>query len=197
MSTLMIDATHSHVGNIPASTPKVAGYVTGTADIEWTSQDWDRFPRAGMVHIDQSPGLAAYGSNLGSVADVEAGAGTVWSFIQASASRLRLGRLLWCYGTASTLSEVSAALKAAGIPLEKCGAWLADWNMSEAEADAALGTAIAGIRIVAVQWASPTSNPDTRVPGSTLTLRAAQVDLSVTIPGWFAYQAKPALVNAL
>ena len=88
-------------------------------------------------------------------------------------------------------AAVSAALRAAGMPLSKCGAWLANWNLSEAEADAALGTAIAGIRIVGVQWASPTSNPGTKVPGSNLTLAQAQLDLSVTVPGWFATHTLP------
>ena len=191
MSTVMIDAIHANVGNVPASTPKVAGYVTGTPDIRWTHQDWQRFPRAGTLRIDQSPGLAEYASNAASVADIEPGAGTVGAFVTASQSRLRLHRLLWFYGTQSVISQVSAALTAAGIPLSECGAWLANWNLSEAEADAALGTAIAGIRLVGVQWASPTSNPGTKVPGSNLTLAQAQVDLSVTVPGWFATHTLP------
>lgn len=188
MGTLMIDATHRNAGNIPAGTPKVAGYVTGTPDIEWTQQDWKRFPQAGAVRVDQSPNLAAYASNAGSVADIEPGAGTVWAFAAASKSRLGLGRLLWCYCSQSALGEVSTTLKAAGIPLDKCGVWLANWNLSQDEANAALGTVIEGIRVVAVQWASPSSNPATQVPGSRLTLAQAQVDLSVTIPGWFAHQ---------
>lgn len=186
MGTLMIDAIHANVGNIPASTPKVGGYVTGTPDIKWTPRDWARFPHAGTVRIDQSPSLSAYAANEGSVADIEALAGTVGSFVTASEARMRLRRLLWCYVTQSTLQEVAVALKEAGIPLDKCGAWLADWNMSEAEANATLGTSMSGIRIVAVQWASPTSNPGTLVPGSHLTLSEAQVDLSATIAGWFA-----------
>lgn len=186
MGTLMIDAIHANVGNIPASTPKVGGYVTGTPDIKWTPRDWARFPHAGTVRIDQSPSLSAYATNEGSVADIEALAGTVGSFVTASEARMRLRRLLWCYVTQSTLQEVAVALKEAGIPLDKCGAWLADWNMSEAEANATLGTSMSGIRIVAVQWASPTSNPGTLVPGSHLTLSEAQVDLSATIAGWFA-----------
>ena len=191
MNTPMIDAIHANVGNVPASTLKVAGYVTGTPDIRWTHQDWQRFPRAGTLRIDQSPGLAEYASNAASVADIEPGAGTVGAFVTASQSRLRLHRLLWFYGTQSVISQVSAALTAAGIPLSECGAWLANWNLSEAEADAALGTAIAGIRLVGVQWASPTSNPGTKVPGSNLTLAQAQVDLSVTVPGWFATHTLP------
>ena len=36
----------------------------------------------------------------------------------------------------------------------------------------------------AVHWASPTSNPGTIVPGGTLTLAQAQVDLSVAEDAW-------------
>ena len=41
---------------------------------------------------------------------------------------------------------------------------------------------------MAVQWASPTSNPNTIVPGGTQTLADANIDISVTIPSWFAYK---------
>ena len=50
MGTLMIDAIHANVGNIPVRTPKVGGYVTGTPDIKWTPSDWARFPHAGIQY---------------------------------------------------------------------------------------------------------------------------------------------------
>jgi hypothetical protein len=182
---LMIDATHDNVANIPASTPKIAGYVTGTPGVEWTTQDWDTFPSAGKLRIDQSPDLASYACNAASVADIEPGAGTIATFVAACANRLRIGRLLWVYCDQGTVGQVSAALLEASMPLGKCGVWLANWNLSQVEADAVLGTHLAGIQVVAVQWASPTSNPSTTVPGSQLTLAEANVDLSVTRPGWF------------
>jgi hypothetical protein len=189
--TLMIDATHDNIGNIPVSTPKVAGYITGTPSVKWTEQDWDCFPAAGKLRIDQSPSLASYAGNAASVADIEPGAGTISAYVEACHYRLRIGRLLWFYCDQATVGQVSAALQQASLPLGKCGVWLANWNLSQAEADAVLGTAIAGVRVVGVQWASPTSNPTTLVPGSGLTLAEANVDLSVTRPGWFE---SPALV---
>jgi hypothetical protein len=58
MSTNMIDSIHATCHNIPTGTRKVAGYVTGSADIRWRRADWDRFsPRhTGLVRIDQSFG---------------------------------------------------------------------------------------------------------------------------------------------
>jgi hypothetical protein len=187
LGTLMIDTIHVDVDNIPASTPKVAGYVTGSAEVKWTRQDWDRFPHAGKVRIDQSPQLSAYATGDADIADIESGAGTPGAYATACKQRLASNRLLWCYCDQDTVSRVSGALVAVRIPLSKCGLWLANWNLSQAEADALIGTALSGIRIVAVQWASPSSNPGTQVPGGApgKTLKEANLDLSVTQPGWF------------
>jgi hypothetical protein len=40
--------------------------------------------------------------------------------------------------------------------------------------------------VQAVQWAAPQSNPDTLIPGSSLTLADGNCDLSVTAPGWMS-----------
>ena len=56
MTTTMIDATHASVANVPATTAKVAGYVSGTPDIQWTATDWARFPHSGRVRIEQGYG---------------------------------------------------------------------------------------------------------------------------------------------
>jgi hypothetical protein len=63
---------------------------------------------------------------------------------------------------------------------------VADWSLSEAEAAKILTTS-GDYPVVAVQWASPTSNPNTLVPGSHLTLSEANVDLSITVASWFAH----------
>jgi hypothetical protein len=84
------------------------------------------------------------------------------------------------YISQANLSAVEEAVSKAG--LKKVQYWVANWNLSEAEATAQLGG-----DIVAIQWASPSSNPTTLMPGSDKTLADANVDLSVTIPSWFAY----------
>ena len=76
MTTNMIDSIHATCHNIPTSTRKAAGYVTGSADIRWRRADWDRFNRrhTGLVRIDQSfGGRDPLGSD---VLDVEQGAAT-------------------------------------------------------------------------------------------------------------------------
>ena len=47
-----------------------------------------------------------------------------------------------------------------------------------------LGTRLDGHKIVAVQWASPSSNPDMPLPRSGLTLEQANCDLPVTPDYW-------------
>jgi hypothetical protein len=183
--TLMIDATHAFAGNIPASTPRVAGYVTGSPDIQWTAQDWDRFPKAGKASIDQSPAMAAYAAGSAMIADIEPLAGVIATFVTACQERVRAGQPLCCYCSQSAVPQIGAALAGAQVPLANCWVWVANWDLSQAAANALLGTSIAGIKVVAVQWASPTSNPGTAVPGSALTLAEANLDLSVTRPAWF------------
>lgn len=74
MSRTMGDAIHANVASLPAGLELVAGYVTGTPDIQWTSADWDRFPGIPHVTIDQG----ANGSPVpaATVRDVETGAWT-------------------------------------------------------------------------------------------------------------------------
>lgn len=178
---VMIDATHADVTNIPQGTRKVAGYVTGTADIRWTPADWHRFPNAGHVRIDQhgDPSLHA------AIVDCEALAATPRVAAQCIQARLAAGHSRGgVYASQDTVPAVAAALKAVSVSAAQVDLWLANWNLSRAEATALLRTNMSGLTIQAVQWASPTSNPTTRVPGSTLTLREANVDLSVTVNGW-------------
>jgi hypothetical protein len=185
---VMIDAIRVNAHNIPAGTPKVAGYVTGTGVVPWTATQWDLFPRAGKVRIDQSPGLAVFAAGHADVADVESLAGTVGSFVKAVRARIDAGvRWSTIYGTESTLAAATTALPAAGPHGWYYGhvdCWLANWDLNEAEAAALIGQLVHGLTCRAVQWASPTSNPGTIVPGGRLNLTQAQVDLSVAEDTW-------------
>lgn len=175
----MIDGIHDCVGNIPVSSPKVAGYTTGSSDIEWTTADWGRFPNSGHVRIDQSSALASWGSGGADVADVESGAGTIGTAVAEALERKAKGWLSFVYISEGNFAAMQSAMNAAGLE-GHTQYWVADWSLSEAEAAAKLTG-----DVVAVQWASPTSNPDTVVPDGTQTLAQANLDLSVTVPSWF------------
>lgn len=157
-SVTMVDTIHANVHNIPQSTVKVAGYDTGTRDIAWTTEDWARFAddKTGKVQINQSPSAPPLDGN---VIDSEPGA---WSIDQAVAgceTRRKAGRYSTVYVNASDQAAMEAALRTQGFN---------------------------DFPVVAVQWASPSSNPDTNLPGSSLTLSQANCDLSVACADWFA-----------
>lgn len=192
MAVTMIDTIHDTVRHIPTSAPKVAGYVTGTPDIRWADADWARFPTSGQVRIDQSRDLAHFAAGKAHVADIEPRAGGPEAFTSAVEKRIKLG-IAWstAYGRHEALEEVEVALNARephGWYYGHVNCWLADWNFSHAEAESRLGALVHGMSCVAVQWASPTSNPETILPGSTRTLKDANCDLSVTADWWHAYE---------
>jgi len=192
MTTNMIDSIAATCHNIPVGTRKVAGYVTGTADIRWTRGNWNRFnPRhTGLVRIDQSAGGR---DPLGSdVLDVEKGAATPGQVTHWVRTRHAAGkRFSDVYANRSTFRAVAADLNAAGPQAmfhRQVRLWLADWSLSRAQAAGLLGTRLHGHKIVAVQWASPVSNPDTPLPRSSLTLQQANCDLSVTLDYWHRHR---------
>jgi hypothetical protein len=188
--SVLIDAIHANAADIPAGTGKVAGYVTGTADIQWTAADWARFPESGHVRIDQSPGLSAWASGGADVADMENGAATQDTVIAQAKVRQAKKWFSFTYVSQGNLSSLRDAVSTAGLSGSMCY-WIADWDLSEEEAAAALTDTI-----VAIQWASPSSNPLTVVPGGSRTLAEANVDLSVANPSWFAYDP-PASLSGL
>jgi hypothetical protein len=192
----MIDAIRTSAHNIPPGTPKVAGYVTGSGVVPWTAAEWALFPHAGHVRIDQSPSLAEFARGNAAVADIEGMAGTVTAFVPAVHARIAAGAQ-WStiYGTDGTIAAVAVELEKSGSHGWYYGhvdCWLADWNLNEHQAAALAGTQVHGLTCRAVQWASPSSNPGTLVPGSHLTLAAAGVDLSVAEAAWHAPATAPA-----
>lgn len=196
MSTVpMADAIGADSVNIPTSFQKVAGYDTGGGSIPWTDVNWKRFPKSGHVHIDQTPGLRDYALGVSAIADVEPGAGTVQNFVTATRERNAHGLAGHLYCSIGYLPVVVGEMLSAGLNVDDSDFWIADWNLNQAQASSLIGKydlAVPGhgtvtINVAAVQWASPSSNPHTIVPGSTLTLQQANVDLSETRPDWFSW----------
>lgn len=182
----MYDTIHADAGHIPADAVKVAGYVTGTADILWTASDWARFPHAGKVRIDQSPAGAHYANGDANVYDIEANAGTVAQFaVTLAPSRHQRGMTNCPYSSRSGLASLETALDAVKADgwWHGMDAWLADPSLSLAEATRLIGTILNGFKIRAVQWAWPSTNPDNKVPGGTL--GELNLDLSVTDAAWY------------
>lgn len=180
MARILIDTIGADAHNIPAGAELVAGYDTGPSWLRWPASAWARF-KGRKVHIDQERG--ARGTSP--VSDIENGAKLIEEAI--GDARIRKGRHMTTtfYVAASNYAAARAAVAAAGL-VDWVFYWIANWNLSEAEAAALLGG-----RIVAVQFASPSSNPTTRLPGSRLTLKQANCDLSVVADGWFSTPKPP------
>lgn len=189
-TVIQIDTIHASVGNIPADASAVAGYVTGTPDIQWTAVDFARFSseRTGIVRIDQSPSLSALAAMRADVGDIETGAATIPAFVAAARERALKGHQTFAYVTQAGASALADAL---GDLQPMVQLWLANWNLSEAGAASLVGAFVGKCRIVAVQFASPSSNPHTILPGSNLSLAQADCDLSVKLASWFGPVSPP------
>jgi hypothetical protein len=195
----MADSVGPSSKNIPTTFSKVAGYSTGGENVIWTTADAERFKTSSVIDIDQSQSLLRFGQGVSDVADIETGAGTITAFIVAAENRVKLGKRNGLYCSFDSLPANVEAIGRSSVSISTVDFWVANWNLNQAEASAFVGLyTVNGLKInvVAVQWASPTSNPDTNLPGSSLTLKESNVDLSETAENWFPYvPPKPPVVN--
>jgi|SRR5579864_791388 len=187
---LMIDVTGGSLDGLlaalGANLPNViATYVTGTPDIDATSAQLARLHNlnVGVFLYDQSPGLALYGSGAADGADIERGAGSIGSFIDQTRKRAARGWFSWAYIDQADYPALVDAVASAGLVDvgHHVEYGIANWGDNLARARAELGADVSY-----VQWASPSSNPSTVVPGTTRTLAELNCDLNVTVGGWFA-----------
>lgn len=186
---MMIDTVGSSAGNIPSNAVKVAGYVTGSGGVEWTASQFARFEKtAGVVRICQN----SHGDPTQANAfDIEPGALSIDDFVRMAG--IRQNHYHWnscAYIEASQLGDLVQACEAKDLSMVQL--WVANWSLDEQQAIGLLGTLVRKYQIVAVQYASPASNPHTICPGSNRTLKELNLDLSVTMPGWFPPPKAPA-----
>lgn len=131
------DCTHANISRAPAGL--LAGYTTGTPDIRWTDADWKAHP--GAVRIDQDP---AASDDTADVLDVEARAATLadvpgWSrrALASYRSGKRPGQrspLIYC--SQVNVTPVANVLTGAGMTDGSVGLFIANWNLSQAQAAA-------------------------------------------------------------
>ena len=184
----MYDATHANVAHIPADAQKVAGYITGTPDVQWTAEDWARFPHAGHVQIDQGYGNATSQNDVHvlKVIDSEPGAFSAAAAAQVVLARVRAGiKYTTIYCDRNDAPKMVPALRAAdpAHPRWYIGhvhLWLAAPGLTDQEARAIVGTEYHGLLCRAVQ-----------------NQNAGAYDVSVTAADWYPAPAavKPVLVS--
>lgn len=181
----MIDAIGANAGAIPKGTKRVAIYLTGSGGVAWTNADVRQLTKddpqlQSVIRIDQanqSSDIFPQVSYI--VVDIEPGAANIPEAIRIAVGRKALGLRTGLYYFRAEEGALRGAVAAAGLE-SHVDYWAAYWDLDREQAIAALGHN--GIK--AVQWASPSSNPDTLVPGTRRTLREANVDLSVSLADW-------------
>jgi hypothetical protein len=183
---VMLDTIGTCAANIPAETPFIGAYASGTGVVPWTSHALSLFPKARIFRIYQNGG-APLTVHEWDVLDVETRAFTVAEATQEVKDRVDAG-IVWTtiYGSRPTLKAMTASLKALGEHYWNghVNYWLADWNLNQEEASALIDTFVEGASCVAVQWASPSSNPNSPVPGGSHTLAQTNLDISVANGNW-------------
>lgn len=152
-----VDAIHANVSHIPAGI-QVGGYVTGSADIAWTDADWKAHPDA--IRIDQTPNATAWDATA-DVDDYERGAVTLDELPRRAQARMlsfnkvtRIGqRRPAIYVSASNVTQVVNALNNGGVH-SGIGLWIADWNLTDAQAVAEVMAASGPFPVIGVQYAN-------------------------------------------
>lgn len=146
------DATHAGIGSLPKG--QAAGYTTGSGSVPWTAADWRAHP--GAVRICQDPGAT---DTTADVLDVESGAATVsdvarWA--EAAAASFASGRRPGQRSPAIylNLSNLTLAVNAlvAGKIVSGVSLWLANWNLTEAEATSLVQLAGGPYPVIGVQY---------------------------------------------
>jgi hypothetical protein len=169
---LMYDAADPAA--IPAGAPMIAGYEHGWPG--WLNPYTDtvtlRPAQAPRILWVDNTGATPLTSDI---LDVESGAATP----AAAAAWLRARRARdWWSALYVSRAGAAALVDAAGDPAAmQYVLWVADWSLDQDQAGQLTGQRIAGAEIVAVQYASPSSNG---LPG---------YDLSVVSDSWFPADA--------
>jgi hypothetical protein len=146
------DAIRVNAGQLPPG--RAAGYTTGSGTVPWSAAEWAAHP--GAVRIDQDP---AASDRTADVLDVESGAATIsdcppWCEAAEAnwATARRPGqRKPAVYCSASNVTSVVNALGAAGIKSGP-GLWVADWNLTQAEAVAIVEAGGGPFPVIGVQY---------------------------------------------
>lgn len=185
-TTFMVDTTGNNADTLPLHLPAYGGYVSGLDGVEWTQAQFNRFTGSKVFRYYQGIGPVPP-LNTFDVLDVENRAVTPQQAADIVRERVA-GGIEWTtiYGSDDYLAQTSADVRAMGdaVWVGHVNCILANWNLSEEQATAIVGTYVHGMTCVGVQWASPETNPHTVIPGTTLTLSQANADLNVIDAGW-------------
>ena len=188
-TTWAIDAMEGTLdrGFIPAATPVLFVYKTGTTsnpDIEWTEADITALPELENLPISQIYRIhQGFGSRDSfrtddgipwDEIDMEAGAWSPDDTLRAIHDRNTVQWSTRVYASDTPWTQLTDLALRMGNSLRSVYWREANWSLSRGIARSLIGTG----KRYAVQWASPSSNPLTLVPGTPVTLTTANLDLN-------------------
>jgi hypothetical protein len=146
------DVIHINLPTVPAGA-QLAGYTTGTPDIQWTQQDWDANPGAIRICQDTGSDVTADVLDVEQYAASNANA-TTW-YPEALANyqaATRPGQREPCiYTSEDNVPPLVNAFIAAGITSGPM-LWVADWGIGQAAAEDMLDASGGAFPVVGVQY---------------------------------------------
>lgn len=174
-----VDCLGADAFRLPSGIPAIWPYITGTPDVVWDEREIARIGAKHVYRINQ--GYNSPSDLYGDEFDLEAGAYTLGAVVDLTRRRRQHSWSTRWYVTWTSYGQVKGELADAGID-QSVFYHIADWNLTQHYADLELhGDVFAG------QWASPTTNPSTTLPGYGYTLAELGADLNVLLPvdtGW-------------
>jgi hypothetical protein len=146
------DAIRANISHLPKG--QAAGYSTGHGTVPWGAAEWKAHP--GAVRICQDPGATDTTADILDVESHAAGVGTCARWAEAAAANVAAGkrpgqRHPAIYMSLSMVTPVVNALVHGGIA-EGVSLWVANWNLTEAEAAALVQHAGGPFPIIGVQY---------------------------------------------
>ena len=181
-----VDVTGVNSAKVPAVALLgiIALYATGSDGIEATAAEIARFKNAGVgvVLIDQTPSLSVFAAGVAhvAIADVETDAGTFATAIDGILARQARGEQSTIYLSYSNLDAFLSKLPST-VDRSLLSFGIADYAWSIADAKVKLA---ANPDWAYCQYGDPESNPNTLVPGTSVTLSQAQCDIDVADASW-------------
>ena len=156
-ATVGYDVIGANLQHAPAGA-QLAGYSTGSGPVPWSAAQFTAHP--GTVRIDQDP---AASDPTADVLDVERGAATTgdcpgWAkraMADYGAATRPGQRWPAVYASAAEITPLVNALIAGGVT-SGVGLWVANWDLTKAQAFADVLNAAGPFPVVAVQWSSGT-----------------------------------------
>ena len=172
------DAISANYGSLPKGV-QYAGYSTGSGDVPWTAAQWNANP--GAIRICQDPGAT---DTTADILDVESGAATLADCpVWAKAARANFAKVTRpgqrtpaIYCSQGNVTSVVNALIAGGVT-SGIGLWVANWNLSAAQAEAGLANSSGPFPVIGYQYED-----------------AGSYDLDVWLSSWLGNRSKKGAV---